>query len=210
MNPKRLELFKSVVSRRQSNLTVILEDVHDSHNVGAILRTCDSVGIQEVYVLESNHLKQRIVLGKKSSAGSRKWVTVHFFTDQKACFKAVRAKYDSIWCTHLGTESKTIHAMDFTGSIALLFGNEHSGVSKESLADCDGNFLIPQAGMSKSLNVSVACAITLYEAYRQRMEKGFYDTHPPLSEVEQADLLERYLAQHKSGLNNRLIWKREE
>ncbi len=174
MTPEREEKFKRVVDHRQFDWTVILEDVHDRHNISAVLRTCDSVGIREIFVLYTDTAPEKLELGKKSSGSAKKWVEVHFFTDRATCFKAVKAKYDHIYCTHLDEEAKSLYDLNLSHSVALLFGNERDGVSPESLAYCDGNFIIPQQGMVESLNISVACAISLYEGYRQRSRKELY------------------------------------
>ena len=199
MTPERTAKFKKVVRERQANLTVILENVHDIHNIGAVLRSCDSIGIREIYVLYSDpRLNQdELLLGKRASSGARKWVDVHFFTETKACFTQVKSRYDKIYGTHLDADAVGMYQMDLTQSIALLFGNEHEGVSPEALRYCDGNFVIPQVGMVESLNISVACAVTLYEAYRQRMQKEMYSTHPTLNEEQQTALFQTYLERHE-------------
>ncbi len=212
MTPERLERLRAVVSRRQPGLTVILENVHDPHNIGAVLRSCDSVGIPEIFVLytEEQLTEDHLILGKKSSAGARKWVDVHLYTDVEACFAHVKSRYASVWATHLGEKSLSIHELGLTEPVALLFGNEHDGVSRESLFHADGNFVIPQMGMVRSLNISVACAVALYEALRQRQLAGMYGEANPMPSQEREALLEDYL--ERSGLKNknRKIWKKNE
>ena len=200
MLPARKEKFERVASRRQGNLTVILENVHDPHNIGAVMRSCDSVGIFDLYVLytEPQLNKERLYLGKRTSAGTRKWLNIHFFTEIEPCFKAVRQRYDTILCTHLGETSKNLYDLDLSQSIAFVFGNERDGVSQEVLPYTDGNFVIPQMGMAESLNISVACAVTLYEAFRQRWEKGFYTENPTTTAEEKAGILDTYIQRHES------------
>ena len=137
MTPEREAKFKRVVRARQANLTVILENVHDSHNIGAVLRTCDSVGVGEIFVLYSDpRLSQNeLSLGKRTSSGARKWVDVHFYTNPEACFKHVKSRYDKIYSTHLDANSFELHELELSESVALLFGNEHEGVSQEALRD---------------------------------------------------------------------------
>ena len=207
MTPERTEKFSKVVKARQSNLTVILENVHDHHNIGAVLRTCDSVGVKEVFVIYTDeHLDQEhLYLGTRASSGARKWVDVHFYTDIKACFEHVRRNYKHVFCTHLGESSKSLYELDLAEDVALLFGNEHEGVSEETLKFCDGNFIIPQYGMVQSLNISVACAVSLYEALRQRTLKGFYDDSPTLNDAEQTALLEEYERRHVLKIKNKTV-----
>jgi tRNA (guanosine-2'-O-)-methyltransferase len=154
-----------------------MENVQDPHNISAVMRTCDAVGIQDLYVL-TTRIPRHEKFGVKSSSSAAKWLTVHAYDDLEACLKAVRERYGKLYCTHLGMEARDLYEMDFTQSMALVFGNEHSGVSPEMVAACDGNFLIPQVGMIRSLNISVACAVTVYEAYRQKKAAGHYDGEP--------------------------------
>jgi tRNA (guanosine-2'-O-)-methyltransferase len=204
LTPTREKKFRKVVKSRQPNITVILENVYDSHNVGAVMRSCDSIGIGEIFVLYTDTKKENLVIGKRPSAGSKKWMDVHFYTDREACFKHIRSKYDTIVATHLGKSAKSIYDIDLSDSVALLFGNEHAGVSDESLKYADTNMVIPQVGMTSSLNISVACAVTLYEAYRQRMVKGYYTENPLLSEQEQIELYDTFLERsRKKGFNSK-------
>jgi tRNA (guanosine-2'-O-)-methyltransferase len=174
MTPERQTRIESVLAHRQSDLTVVLENVFDPHNISAVMRSCDAVGVQEIYVLNT-----RIPLHKKwgsrSSSSAAKWLTIHQFDDIENCFAVLRKRYRTILTTHLSSDAVNLHQVDFTGSIALVFGNEHAGVSDEIRQIADGNFVIPQVGMIRSLNISVACAVTLYEAFRQKKLAGHFD-----------------------------------
>jgi tRNA (guanosine-2'-O-)-methyltransferase len=168
-----------VISRRQPDLTIIMENIHDPHNISAILRSCDAVGMMEVFVINTQD-PRKIKLGKKSSASARKWVEVNYFDNVEACAKAVKQKGFSIWATHLSSNAVSLYNLTLSKPTAMAFGNEHEGVSEELLSHADGNFIIPMMGMIPSLNVSVACAVSLYEAQRQRQAAGKYNT-PSLS-----------------------------
>lgn len=175
MTPERKQRLLSVLDKRQPELTVILENIFDPHNIAAVMRSCDSVGIQEVFIVQTEAPRKKR-WGARSSAGAKKWLTIHNFSDVDACVEAVRRKYDKIFTTHMNTDSRNLYDLDFTkGSMALVFGNELYGVSARMVSHSDGNFIIPQVGVIKSLNISVACAVTLYEAYRQRAVAGLYD-----------------------------------
>ena len=174
MTPERKERMLAVLNKRQGNITVLLENVFDPHNISAVMRTCDAIGMMELYVLNSNLPKHK-KWGPKSSSSAHKWLRVYQFTDPQQCFAAIRQKYDRILTTHLSGEAKTLYDIDFTGRIALVFGNEHEGVSQQIREMADGDFIIPQVGMIKSLNISVACAVTLYEAFRQKRLAGHYN-----------------------------------
>ena len=173
MTPERSERLNNVLNKRQPNITVVLENVADPHNISAVMRTCDAIGVQDIYVLNTD-IQRHKKWGAKSSSSAAKWLTVHQFTDVKSCFEALRKNYNKIYITHLAADAVSLHQLDLTESVALVFGNEHSGVSDELIDLCDGNFIIPQVGIIKSLNISVACAVTLYEAYRQKSIAGHY------------------------------------
>jgi len=196
---ERAEKLRTLASNRQKDLTLILENIYDPHNLGAVLRTCDSVGISEVYALytiESANLIHKIA-GHKSSSGAKKWVDVHVFDNAEKCFSAVREKYNIIYGTHLSADSVGLYELDLTKSMALVFGNEHRGMSEDALRLVDGNFIIPQSGLTKSLNISVACAVTLYEAKRQRLKKGLYGNIFDENNSFQMELYKKYVANSK-------------
>jgi tRNA (guanosine-2'-O-)-methyltransferase len=174
MTPERTEKLLSVLNKRQPDIAVVLENVFDPHNISAVMRTCDAVGIQEIYVLNTK-IPRHKKWGSKSSSSAAKWLTVHQFENAEECFKELRSKYSKIFTTHLSSGAIGLYEIDFTQSIALIFGNEHSGVSDEIRALADGNFIIPQVGIIQSLNISVACAVTIYEAYRQKEAAGHYN-----------------------------------
>jgi tRNA (guanosine-2'-O-)-methyltransferase len=173
MTDERSERIRNVLNNRQPGLTVVLENVHDPHNISAVMRSCDSVGIQDIYILNTR-ISKHAKFGKKSSASAANWLTIHQYDNAQECFQELQKRYSHIYATHLGQESKSLYDIDLASPVALVFGNEHSGVSEEALNYCTGNFIIPQVGMVKSLNISVACAVSLYEAFRQRQQKDFY------------------------------------
>jgi tRNA (guanosine-2'-O-)-methyltransferase len=169
---RRLQKFRQVLDRRQMDLTVVLENIHDPHNVSAILRSCDAVGVMGIVLLYTVEPFPRI--GKKSSSSASKWLDRRKFTSVDECYAALRGDGLRILATHLGGAAHPLYSLDLTQPSALVFGNEHRGVSDEAASKADGNFLIPMAGMIQSLNVSVAAAVALYEAFRQRQAAGCY------------------------------------
>jgi tRNA (guanosine-2'-O-)-methyltransferase len=191
MMPEREERIRNVLNKRQSNLTVVFENVHDAHNIAAVMRTADAVGIAEIFIIY-NQSRNFSKLGKQTSSSASKWLLIHHFSNAAECFAEIRKRYDKILTTKISAESKNVYELDLTQSLALVFGNEHAGVSDECTRLADGNFLIPQVGMIKSLNISVACAVTLYEAYRQRNEKGFYKS-PNLAEEMKEQLWKKWM-----------------
>lgn len=196
MSPRREKKIKEVAQRRQPNLTVIMENVHDFHNMGAVMRSADSVGVKEIFTVVTNPKIKitKVKLGKRTSAGTRRWLDVWAFTTVEECVKAVRSRYDKLYATHLSSDAVSLYDLDLSASVALVFGNEKDGVSAELLSHCDGNFLIPQVGMAQSLNISVAAGVTLYEAYRQRQVKGMYSENLPQTEAEQEATFEDFIS----------------
>ena len=190
MTPERIERLSDVLSKRQPGMSVVLENVSDPHNISAVMRTCDAVGIQEIFILNTSIAKYK-KFGKKSSSSASKWLTIYQFTDAQECFKILRSKYDKIYSTHLSDDAVSLHDLNLTQSVALVFGNEHDGISKETLEMCDGNFIIPQVGIIKSLNISVACAVSLYEAFRQKQIAGHYNI-PQLSASDYNSLIDKW------------------
>lgn len=173
MTPRRKQKILQVLDKRQPDITIVMEDVRDPHNIAAVMRSCDAIGVTELYIIKTK-LPTRKRWGNKSSSSANKWLTIHTFKEVESCFSAVRKKYDRILTTHLSQEAEDLYKIDFTKSIALVFGNEKDGVSREAVDLADGNLIIPQMGMISSLNISVACAVTLYEAYRQKKAAGHY------------------------------------
>jgi tRNA (guanosine-2'-O-)-methyltransferase len=184
-SPRRVEKIRKVLAQRQPDLTVVMENIHDPHNVSAVLRSCDAVGILRVELLYTVEKFPRI--GKKSSSSANKWLDRRKHKAVDECYGMLRNEGFTIYATHLGESSVSLYDLDMTKKVALAFGNEHRGVSDEAAAKADGNFQIPMLGMIQSLNVSVACAVSLYEALRQRLAKGHL-INPKLSEAELTEL----------------------
>src|ERR1041384_7676577 len=123
MTPERARKLTQVLRHRQTNLTVVIENVHDPHNVSAVMRTCDAVGIQDVYIL-NNRIPPHKKWGYKSSSTAAEWLTIHQFTDAEICFEEIRKRYRKIYATHLGNHAVDVFNLDLTESVALVFGNE--------------------------------------------------------------------------------------
>lgn len=159
------------------------------------MRSCDAVGIQEIYVLNTK-IPRHKKWGTRSSSSAAKWLTVHQFENADECFAALRKKYSTILTTHLSSDAVSLYELDLTKSVALIFGNEHSGVSEEIIKMADGNFIIPQVGIIRSLNISVACAVSLYEALRQKQKAGHYEKQK-LSAEEYSTLFHQWEINHE-------------
>lgn len=187
MTPERRERISKVLDRRQADLTIVMDNISDPHNISAVLRSCDAVGIASVHVvnsMEPNHLRYE----HYSSASAGKWMPIHEHYSAKACISALRQQGFRILTTDLHEEATDLYKVNFLEPVALVFGNEKLGVSDEMRKLADGNMLIPQMGMIPSLNISVACAVSIFEAMRQKMEAGHY-SNSRLNTAERAALL---------------------
>lgn len=191
MTPERKEKLLYALNRRQPDLAVVLENVEDPRNVTAVMRSCDAVGIQDIYIITNQAPrpeKYKFVSGRSAD----KWITLHHFDSLEACVEVLRSKYQRILTTSLTGNSVSVYQVNFTAqSTALVLGNERRGVSEEMCALADGNINIPQMGMLQSLNISVACAVCIYEAFRQKTAAGHYE-QVALPEERRAALWEQW------------------
>jgi tRNA (guanosine-2'-O-)-methyltransferase len=173
VSDRRRGKIRTVLERRQPDLTVVLENIHDPHNVSAVLRSCDAVGVMQAELLYTLEKFPRI--GRKSSSSAGKWIDRRKHTGTADCYRTLRSEGFRIYATRLAAGTIPLYDLDLRGPVALVFGNEHRGVSDEAAEGADANFHIPMMGMIQSLNVSVACAVALYEVLRQRLAAGVYD-----------------------------------
>jgi tRNA (guanosine-2'-O-)-methyltransferase len=177
---KRQQKILSVIKYRQFTLRVVLENIHDPHNVSAIFRTCDAAGVPLVSLIYNKESFPKI--GKKSSASAFKWVEKEKFKSVEDCYGKLRSEGFEILASSISEDSVNLFDLDLTRKVAFVFGNEHRGVSEEAEKFADKKFLIPMSGMVQSLNVSVAAGIVLFEAFRQRKETGLYGINKENSE----------------------------
>ncbi|MEO5927828.1 MAG: RNA methyltransferase [Patescibacteria group bacterium] len=172
MTPEREQKIEGVNARRFEDLEVLLENVDDPHNIGAILRSCDAVGVGRVHLVYTEDRPPRMSeLKTNSAASAAKWLNIIKWESLDACLADIRARGRRLYVTALSERGVPQWETDFTVPCAIAIGNEHSGVSMPLLEAADGVVLIPMRGMVQSLNVSVATAVTLGEALRQRLTR---------------------------------------
>lgn len=172
MNPDRFRRLGQTLARRQPDLTVLMDGVHKSHNFSAILRNCDAVGVLDAHVVAP---EDGVDLHHGTSAGTKKWIRVHMYSNVSDAADRLRHGGHRIIAAHPSPTSVDYRDLDYTGPVALMMGAELHGVSDEGLALADQHVQIPMLGMVHSLNVSVATALLLFEAARQRQAAGLYD-----------------------------------
>lgn len=169
---ERIDKVKKVLSLRQPDLRVVLEEVKNVHNASAVVRTCDAAGILYVDVISVS--QEPFPVNEAISTRAEKWIQFQFYTSAKDCLSQLRKKGFKIAGTCLSQDSLPYTALDYTQPLAIVFGNESEGISEEALQFADYRIKIPMVGMVQSLNLSVAAGIILYEAMRQRLKKGYY------------------------------------
>lgn len=185
MTPERFARIHEVLATRQPDLTVCMEEVHKPNNISAIIRTADAVGIHQVHAVWPKNSKMRTLGG--TSAGARNWVDVVTHDNTSDAFAALKAKGMQILVTNLSESAVDFREIDYTKPTAIVMGQEKTGISQQALAQADQDIIIPMVGMVQSLNVSVASALILYEAQRQRQNAGMYQrtrTLIPQAEVD--------------------------
>lgn len=170
---RRKNRIAGVLSRRQPDLTLVMDNIHDPHNVSAVLRSCDAFGVGSVFLYYTQEEFPRP--GRKSSASARKWVSLEKFTRAEDLVSELKSRSMALLGARFGPQAVSVHTRDLTLPTAIVLGNEHRGLSPELVSCLDGEVYIPMQGMVESLNVSVAGAIMLYEAWRQRSLRGMYD-----------------------------------
>ena len=172
MNPTRYQKIQQALARRQPDLTVLTEYVHKPHNLAAIIRTCDAVGIFEIHTV---NVVKKVISYKRVARGCDKWVNVYAHSDMKTAVDYLKRKKFKIYAAHFTDDAQDYRQIDYTQPMTILLGSEKWGVSQETATLADGNIIIPMMGMVSSLNVSVAAGIILFEAQRQRLDAGLYD-----------------------------------
>ena len=172
MTPQRRDKIARVLRHRQPDLTVLAEDVSKPHNLSAVLRTCDAVGIGTVHAVNPTG---GVPTYNDTSASAHKWVRLHVHHTADAAFTALRSQNMQIYAAHLSDKAVDYRTVDYTQPLCVVLGNECQGVSPLAAALADKHIIIPMLGMVPSLNVSVAAAVILFEAQRQRLRAGLYD-----------------------------------
>ena len=190
MTPERKARIEWTATRRQHDLTVLMERVHKPHNFAAILRTCDAVGVMQAHAVPGSHGLPAL---KNTAQGAQRWVEVIRHPDSDSALESLRERGMTCHAAHFSERAVDFRSVDYTRPTAVVLGTEKFGVSAAALAACDGEICIPMMGMTRSLNVSVACALILYEAQRQRAEAGLY-APADLKQGPYRELVEKWIA----------------
>jgi tRNA (guanosine-2'-O-)-methyltransferase len=172
--PERFQKIRAMLHHRQPDLTVVMDNVNKAHNLSAIIRSCDCVGIGELH----------------TAAGASKWTNVHLYTDVESAYQTLAEAGMQILVATNRDGCRDFRSVDYTLPTAIVVGAEWDGISNEAIEGADHAITIPMVGMGESLNVSVATAVMLFEAQRQRAAKGMYDAPQLAPETLQQMLFE--------------------
>ena len=192
----RIERVRSVLSRRQPDLRVILESVTNAHNASAVLRTCDAAGVLHIHLIAPG--PEAFPVNAAISTRADKWVELHTHASLRECVAELKRKKFQVAATCLEDGSLDFDALDYTRPTAVIFGNESEGISREALGLSDVRVKIPMLGMVQSLNLSVSVGVILFEAMKQRRAAGFLERRR-LSAREFSRLRSRWLGVSAAG-----------
>lgn len=187
MTPRRFRRIRSVLVRRQPDLTVLLENVHKPHNFSAVLRSADAVGVWEAHAVAPDG---RLPVPAGAAGGSQRWVRVRVHRELAPAATGLTRRGFRLLAAHPSPLATDFRRIDYTTPTAILLGQEKDGLSEAALAAADERIRIPLEGMVTSLNVSVATALILFEAQRQRRAAGLYDRSRLDPELFDATLFE--------------------
>ncbi|WP_404409702.1 tRNA (guanosine(18)-2'-O)-methyltransferase TrmH [Pseudidiomarina marina] len=185
MSPERFARISQLLDQRQPDLTLCLESVHKNHNLAALVRTADAVGVHEVHAI---WYERHFRMTRGAAVGSEKWVKVNHHDGLQPAIDQLRDEGKQILVTNLSDQAVDFRTIDYTKPTAIILGQERRGVTPEAIAAADHQIIIPMVGMAESLNVSVAAAVIMYEAQRQREAAGCYQ-QPTLAKAERQRVL---------------------
>ncbi len=172
MTPQRFALIQSVLARRQPDLTVVMDGVHKPHNLNAIIRSCDAVGVLEAHYVPVTGGYEPL---NHYAKGAQKWVRTHEHASFSEAAKTLKERGFQLLAAHLSATAVDYRQVDYTRPTAIVLGEELHGISEKTAALADKHIVIPMLGMTESLNVSVAAAVILFEAQKQRLAHGMYE-----------------------------------
>lgn len=195
MTVRRYQRIQGVLRHRQPDLTLLAEDVYKPHNLSAMLRTADAVGVG---VVHATHPSGGVATFNATSASAEKWVELRVHATLEEALTAIRAQGMRVYAAHLAEDAVDFRDVDYVGPTCVVFGNEKRGVSARAAGAADARIRIPMLGMVQSLNVSVATAVVMFEAQRQRRAAGSYAS-PRLSAAERDDHAVRWLHPRAAG-----------
>ena len=185
MTPERYHKIKSILDKRQTDLTVLMENVNKTHNLAAIIRSCDATGVLDAHAVSTH---ETIRLRQNAASGSSKWVRLNLHADTDSAIRQLKSSGHQLIAVHVDQSAIDYRQINYTVPTALVMGEELEGLTDNALSQADRSVMIPMMGMVQSLNVSVATALILYEAMAQRQKAGMY-SHSKINKADYDQLL---------------------
>jgi tRNA (guanosine-2'-O-)-methyltransferase len=158
LTAERIARIDQVIDARLGSLGVAVEDTYDPHNAAATIRTCEALGLQELYVIEPG---ARFSAAKGVTRGADRWLDLHRFSDPRAAIEAMRARGFAVHATLPDPDARSIEDVPVDRPLAVVFGNEHDGVSSAVVQACDGAVTVPMFGFTESYNLSVTVGLAM-------------------------------------------------
>lgn len=186
ITPHKKSVMERVLAERTRFITVVLEDIFKPHNASAVIRTCDCFEVQDIHIIEKiNSYK----VNPYVTRGASQWVDLHKYyleegSSVQACFQSLRQKGYKIYGTSPAPQSVSIFDLEPTEKLALVFGNEHEGISEEVKSNCDGLVHIPMLGFTESFNISVAASILLFDLIQKAGKYNHPDFYLSIEEKQ--------------------------
>lgn len=178
---RRAARMRLVAGRRLAGLTVVLDGVHDPHNISAVLRSAEGFGLLSANIIGA---PQELSPNRAITKGCEKWLNLRYYCSASECADALHAQGFELLAAVPDRAAQRLEEVDFSRKLALVFGHERNGITPELLALCDGRFQIRMTGFSQSLNVSVAAGISMYiGACARRRHFGDTDLAPEQEEA---------------------------
>lgn len=190
---ERFNRISHFLTTRQETLRLFLDDVKNAHNISAVIRSCDATGVFTIHYYLS---EPRLMINRGISLGSERWIRRERVRNRAAFLDQMREAGYQCLTTSLESSAMDYRDVDYTLPTLLIFGNEREGVSREVISHASQQIAIPMVGMARSLNISVACAVILYEAFRQRDKKGMYQA-PSISDETFASYLKKWTIEER-------------
>ena len=189
LTPERIARIDQVIDARLSSVAAAVEDTYDPHNAAATIRTCEALGLQQLYVIEPTG---RFSAAKGVTRGSHRWLDLHSFAEARAAVDAMRAHGFRIYATLPDPAAQSIEDVSVEQPIAVVFGNEHDGVSRAVVEACDGAVTVPMFGFTESYNLSVTVGRAMSRLAARR--RAYIGTLGDLSAERRARLRARWFA----------------
>jgi len=203
LTPERIARIDQVIAARLGSVVAAVEDTYDPHNAAATIRTAEALGLQELHVIEPG---QRFPAAQGVTRGAHRWIDLHRWTDAEAAIASLKARGFRVLVTapprvmdpggpsaRTGpTASVTVEDVDIAQPLAVLFGNEHDGVSPRAIAASDGAIAVPMFGFTESFNLSVTVGLAISRLAARR--RAYIGSLGDLEEARRAHLRARWFA----------------